>query len=57
MCDSNHARIKRAKKTSDIPVRIPRAWADVVSCARGKFPMVTHEMKKEEPLDWSEFSF
>jgi len=51
-CDSDHTQIEQAKKTSDILLKTPEDWTNVVRCERAEIPMVADEMKKEELLNW-----
>lgn len=46
-CDSDHARIERAKKYSDSEISIPKDWFNFVKNVRGKIPLKVIEMQME----------
>lgn len=53
-CDSDHARIERAKKAAcDTELRIPHDWYQFVRTVRGKKPFKVVEMQKEDFLLYS----
>lgn len=46
-CDSDHARIERAKKHSDFEISIPKDCFNFVKLVRGKIPLYVVEMQQE----------
>lgn len=52
-CDADHARIERAKKTSEMKIMVPRDWFNFVRTVRGKIPMQVHVMESD---DFKQFS-
>lgn len=52
-CDSNHARIERAKKSSEMKISIPHDWFQFVRTVRGKIPLHVVEMKNNDFLSFS----
>lgn len=54
-CDSDHARIERAKKHSDFEISIPKDWFNFVKLVRGKVPFNVVEVKQENFKSFSTF--
>lgn len=52
-CDVDHARIERAKKSTEIPIMVPRDWFQFVRTVRGKKPFQVHEMSQEDFMSFS----
>lgn len=52
-CDADHARIERSKKTTEIPIMVPRDWFQFVRTVRGKKPFQVHEMTQEHIFSFS----
>jgi len=46
-CDSDHSKIKKAKKLSDCEISIPIDWYNFVRNVRGKIPLKVVEMEME----------
>lgn len=53
-CDTDHAKIERAKKLATCEIRSPQEWYQLVRTIRGKKQFIVREMALEDFLNYSE---
>lgn len=53
-CDSDHARIEKAKKFTSVPIMVPRDWFQFVRTVRGKKPFQVIEMNQDNFISFSQ---